>query len=263
LRCCSVISAYCITCLHHQSLIGSAARGCLRLEQACVPLALPATRWASSETKEGGSIVADRPQPVAPSTGFRRDTAIDDSPNGLRQTQLAVDRAKVGDQEALRLLYVSYSNNIYGYVRSIVRDDYEAEDITQHVFAKLMTHLDRYNERGAPFFAWLIRLAHNVAIDHLRANRLTPVETLIDPAVRCETDLDRAPSVKQALSALPRNQREVIVLRHIIGLSPRETADRMGRTESSIHGLHHRARRALRRELMQLGSAPVTRPTAG
>jgi RNA polymerase sigma-70 factor (ECF subfamily) len=204
--------------------------------------------------------VAETPLAPAPSVGFRRSTAIDDSPRGLRQIQLTVDRAKRGDQEALRLLYVSYCNNVYGYVRSIVRDDYEAEDITQHVFAKLITHLGRYNERGVPFFAWLIRLAHNVAIDHMRAHRLTPVETVIHPDVRCDTDLDRAPSVKQALSALPSEQREVIVLRHVIGLSPREVAERMGRTESSIHGLHHRGRRALRRELVQHDSAPVTHP---
>ena len=65
-------------------------------------------------------------------------------------TRLAVARAKEGDQEALRFLYVSYSHNIYGYVRSIVRDDHEAEDITQHVFAKLMTRIGRYDDRGDP-----------------------------------------------------------------------------------------------------------------
>lgn len=68
-----------------------------------------------------------------------------------------------------------FSHSIYGYVRSIVRDDHEAEDVTQHVFTKLMTTLDKYTDRGVPFIAWLLRLARNVAIDHLRANRMTPV----------------------------------------------------------------------------------------
>ncbi len=45
--------------------------------------------------------------------------------------------------------------------------------MTQHVFAKLMSSLNKYDERGVPFFAWLLRLARNVAIDHLRANRFT------------------------------------------------------------------------------------------
>ena len=50
------------------------------------------------------------------------------------------------------------------------------------------------------------------------------------------------------------------MLRHVVGLTPGEIADRMGRTEGSIHGLHHRGRRALQRELIQLESTPSTRP---
>src|SRR5437763_11031944 len=112
--------------------------------------------------------------------GITSRTTLDESPETLSRTRLAVARAKEGDQEALRFLYVSYAHNIYGYVRSIVRDDHEAEDITQHVFAKLMTRIGRYDDRGVPFFAWLLRLARNVAIDHLRGNRMTPTETVLD-----------------------------------------------------------------------------------
>jgi RNA polymerase sigma-70 factor (ECF subfamily) len=176
-----------------------------------------------------------------------------------QKTALAVARAKEGDREALRFLYVTYSPNIYGYVRSIVRDDHEAEDVTQHVFAKLMTALTKYDDRGVPFFAWLLRLARNVAIDHLRANRHTLTETVIDPASPSGIDLDRGETVRAALAALPDEQREVVVLRHIVGLTPAEIADRMGRSESSIHGLHHRGRRTLQRELRLLDSTPSTR----
>jgi RNA polymerase sigma-70 factor (ECF subfamily) len=196
---------------------------------------------------------------TAAATGFHSTAAVDESPERLAQTRLAVARAKEGDRDALQFLYVRYSNNIYGYVRSIVRDDHEAEDVTQHVFAKLMTSLVKYDDRGVPFFAWLLRLARNVAIDHLRANRLTPTETVLSPEESGETDLDRAQLVKDALATLPEDQREVVILRHVIGLSPGEIADRMGRSESSIHGLHHRGRRALQRELAGLDSTPCTR----
>ena len=172
---------------------------------------------------------------------------------------MAVARAKEGDHEAIRFLYVSYSHNIYGYVRSIVHDDYEAEDVTQHVFAKLMTTLVKYDDRGVPFFAWLLRLARNVAIDHLRANRPTPTETVFDPDASSGQDLDRSHTVLSALESLPNEQREVVILRHVFGLSPGEIADRMGRSEGSIHGLHHRGRRALQRELERLDSTPLTR----
>ena len=194
-------------------------------------------------------------------TGFHSTAAVDESPERLAQTRLAVARAKEGDRDALQFLYVRYSNNIYGYVRSIVRDDHEAEDVTQHVFAKLMTTLVKYDDRGVPFFAWLLRLARNVAIDHLRANRLTPTEEVIDPDASSNStaDLDRADTVRAALATLPDEQRQVVILRHVVGLSPGEIADRMGRTESSIHGLHHRGRRALQRELARLDYTPCTR----
>jgi RNA polymerase sigma-70 factor, ECF subfamily len=200
---------------------------------------------------------------VAPATVFHSTSAVDESPERLAQTRLAVARAKEGDRDALQFLYVRYSNNIYGYVRSIVRDDHEAEDITQHVFAKLMTTLVKYDDRGVPFFAWLLRLARNVAIDHLRANRLTPMENVIDPEASSNaTDLDRGDTVRAALATLPDEQRQVVVLRHVIGLTPGEIADRMGRSESSIHGLHHRGRRALQRELARLDYTPCTRDAA-
>jgi RNA polymerase sigma-70 factor (ECF subfamily) len=193
------------------------------------------------------------------SIGFRPRATLDERPETLRQVRLAVARAKEGDQDAVRFLYVSYSNNIYGYVRSIVHDDHEAEDVTQHVFAKLMTTIVKYDDRGIPFFAWLLRMARNVAIDHLRANRLTPTETVVDPDLSCGADLDRPHTVLAALDSLSEEQRKVVILRHVVGLSPGEIADRMDRTESSIHGLHHRGRRALQQELERLDSAPVTR----
>ena len=191
--------------------------------------------------------------------GFRSRPTPDESLEAREKTRLAVARAKEGDQEALRFLYVSYSHNVYGYVRSIVRDEHEAEDVTQHVFAKLMTSLVKYDDRGVPFFAWLLRMARNVAIDHLRANRLTPTENVLDPDSSSGIDLDHGETVRTALATLPDEQRQVVVLRHVVGLTPGEIADRMGRSESSVHGLHHRGRRALQKELVSLGSTPCTR----
>jgi RNA polymerase sigma-70 factor (ECF subfamily) len=191
--------------------------------------------------------------------GFTGRTTLNTSPETLSKTNLAVARAKEGDQDALRFLYVSYSRNIYGYVRSIVRDDHEAEDVTQHVFAKLMTTLGKYDDRGVPFVAWLLRLARNVAVDHLRGNRMTPTETVLDADASSGVEFDDGDAVWDALASLPEEQRVVVVLRHVVGLTPGEIADRLGRTEGSIHGLHHRGRRALQRELTLTGSTPCTR----
>jgi RNA polymerase sigma-70 factor, ECF subfamily len=191
--------------------------------------------------------------------GFYARTTQDESAGGARAVSLAVARAKDGDTEAIRYLYVRFSHNIYGYVRSIVRDDHDAEDVTQHVFAKLMTVLHKYDERGVPFFAWLLRLAHNAAIDHLRGRRATPAEEVFGADVRDDEDaMDRSQDLRDALKTLPDEQRNVVVLRHVVGLTPGEIASAMGRSESSIHGLHHRGRRALQSELTRRDAAPST-----
>ncbi len=191
--------------------------------------------------------------------GLRSRTTLDESPEAVRQVRLAIARAKEGDRDALRLLYIRYSGNVYGYVRSIVCDDKEAEDLTQHVFMKLITVIVKYDDHGVPFSGWLLRLSRNVALDYLRRRRATPTEEVygadshIDEAGR-----DRARSLHEALATLPDEQRNVLIMRHVVGLSPPEIAEQMGRSESSIHGLHHRGRRALQEELQRLGSAPST-----
>jgi RNA polymerase sigma-70 factor (ECF subfamily) len=202
---------------------------------------------------------ADELDTTRPAGGFRPKVSLDESREADSVVARAVARAKEGDEEAVRFLYLRYVDNVYGYVRSIVRDEHEAEDITQHVFAKLMTVIVKYNQRGVPFFAWLLRLAHNAAIDHLRSRRATPSDEIFGVDARADdASIDRAHCVHEALAALPEEQRAVVVLRHVVGLSPREIATRMGRTESSVHGLHHRGRRTLRLELASRDSAPST-----
>ena len=172
----------------------------------------------------------------------------------------AVARAKSGDDDAIRFLYLRYKDNVYGYVLSILRDAHEAEDVTQTVFMKLISAIHRYEPREVPFTAWILKVARNVALDSLRQRRPVPYEEVIESS-RAADDLshDRRWGLEQALETLTEEHREVVVLRHLVGLSPGEIADRMGRTESSIHGLHHRARLALRRELIRGECAPTTR----
>lgn len=193
-------------------------------------------------------------------TGLRPVAQLKDSDEALAETRMAVARAKEGDRDAIRFLYIRYSGNVYGYVRSIVRDDHDAEDVTQHVFAKLILVIHKYDERGVPFFAWLLRLARNAAIDQLRANqRSTPVEAVFDPDTATSQNFETPLVMREAFAALPQDQREVMVLRHVVGLSPTEIADQLGRTAASVHGLQHRGRRTLQRELALMGKSPSTR----
>jgi RNA polymerase sigma-70 factor, ECF subfamily len=192
--------------------------------------------------------------------GLRARTTLDDSPEARREVRLAIARAKEGDRDAIRLLYIRYSGNVYGYLRSIVRDEREAEDLTQHVFLKLMTAIRKYQDQGVPFSGWLLRLARNVALDHLRRRRPTPTEEVFDAGSHSDDEdaREHARDLHAALDSLPDEQRQVMIMRHIVGLSPPEIAERMGRSESSVHGLQHRGRRALQLELSRLGSAPAT-----
>jgi RNA polymerase sigma-70 factor (ECF subfamily) len=184
---------------------------------------------------------------------FRRRRRIESTPEGEELVLQAVMLAKEGDEDALRYLYLRFADNVYGYVCSIVRDEHEAEDVTQQIFAKLLTALDRYEPRRVPFSAWILRVAHNASIDHLRTRRPVPVEE-VHAVDRPEdvTGRERFADLRLALDQLPPEQRDVLVLRFLVGLTPGEIAERMGRTEDAVHGLQHRGRRRLRTEMARL-----------
>jgi RNA polymerase sigma-70 factor (ECF subfamily) len=191
--------------------------------------------------------------------GFSARTTLDESAEGARAVSLAVARAKDGDGEAIRYLYVRFSHNIYGYVRSIVRDDHDAEDVTQQVFAKIMVAIGKYEQRSMPFSAWVLRVAHNAAIDHVRAWRTVPREEVRESTVPAdERGTECRKNLCDALGELTHEQREVLVLRHVLGLAPAEIALRLGKSEDSIHALHYRGRGTARRSLVEMRGAPMS-----
>jgi RNA polymerase sigma-70 factor (ECF subfamily) len=235
-----------------------------RMTHERVPGAAPAS-FAKEVVKGGSSMSAESYLSRAERSGagvlsgrFRRSTRLDEG-DSARLVARAISRAKRGDRDALRFLYIHYADNVYGYVASIVRDEHEAEDITQQVFAKLMTVVGKYEQREVPFTSWLLRLAHNAAIDHLRRRVATPFDD-VRVADECAggAELEGRHTFGAALAALPEDQRKVVMLRHLVGLTPGEIAERLGRSENSIHGLHHRGRRALQQELRRLECGPVT-----
>jgi len=170
----------------------------------------------------------------------------------------AVTRAKAGDMSAIHFLYVRFADDVCGYVNSIVHDSHEAEDITQNVFTKLMKAIHKYEPREVPFAAWILRVARNAALDNLRSRRQIPFEEVrTDDDGHEQVGFERSQCLRDALWRLPQEQREVLVLRHLAGLSPSEIASRLGKSEGSVHGLHHRGRGALRLALDEMDAAPV------
>jgi RNA polymerase sigma-70 factor (ECF subfamily) len=172
----------------------------------------------------------------------------------------AVVRAQNGEMEALGFLYARYADDVNRYVRSILADAHDADDVTQQVFAKLITSIGKYEPREVPFLAWVLRVSRNLALDHIRARRCVPVEEVrVESSAGPAAGATHLRELREALAQLPADQREVLVMRHLGGLSPGEIATRTGRTEGSVHGLHHRGRRALQVELRSRGVGPATR----
>jgi RNA polymerase sigma-70 factor (ECF subfamily) len=170
-----------------------------------------------------------------------------------------VQRAKASDHDAMRELYLRFAPHVHDYVGRIVVNPDDADDVTQQIFAKLLTELWRYEPGEAPFRAWILRVSHNAAIDHVRRTRAFPCEevrTIQEHAD--EPPLERRASLREALASLTTGQRDVLVLRHIVGLTPDEIATRLGRSVRSVHCLHQRGRAAACMALGALGSAPAT-----
>src|SRR6478735_996776 len=82
-----------------------------------------------------------------------------------------VARAQKGEREALEELYLIHFDRIYGYLHVTVGNRHDAEDITTQTFLKMIESIGKFRWQSAPFSAWLLRIAHNLAIDHFRAGR--------------------------------------------------------------------------------------------
>ena len=192
-----------------------------------------------------------------------RFTEASSGTGNTRLVQAAIERAQAGDSEGLHFLYVRYAPDVQRFVNSLVKDHHEAEDITQNIFAKLMKAINKYEPREVPFAAWIMRVARNAALDHLRARRSIPTEEVrLADTGQTQVGIDRGRDLRVALEQLPEDQREVLILRHIAGLSPVEIAATLKKSESSVHGLHHRGRRSLQTKLSELGASPVVASSA-
>lgn len=175
----------------------------------------------------------------------------------------AIAGARNGDRAAAEYCYIRFAGIVRRYVESIVHEPHDAEDITHNVFIKMFGCLERYDERIAPFSAWLLRIARNAAIDHLRQSRALPSDELAARrAAVTRRDPDASATLRDAFETLPDQQRLVLFLRHVLGLSPDEIADELGRTQASVNGLQHRGRGALKAALRRAHMTPATLSSA-
>lgn len=169
-----------------------------------------------------------------------------------------VQRARQGDQEAFAQLYEAHFDKIFRYVVLKIRNQAEAEDMTQQVFVKAYESIGSYQSQGVPFTAWLFRIAHNQMVDYVRKqSRKSTVPLDESLPIADETDLEHDVETKiemekvvLATKQLTKAQREVISLRFAGGLSITEAAKTMRKSEGAIKALQHSAILSLRKTLL-------------
>jgi RNA polymerase sigma-70 factor (ECF subfamily) len=168
--------------------------------------------------------------------------------------EAVVAAAVAGDRGALRQVLETVRPIVARYCRARLgpaeRGGVSADDVAQEVCLAVMTALPRYRDQGRPFLAFVYGIAaHKVADAHRAAARdlSHPVESIpesfsaaADPeqvAIEAESEA----RMNQLLAELPAKQREIVILRVVVGLSADETADALGSTSGAVRVAQHRA----------------------
>jgi RNA polymerase sigma-70 factor (ECF subfamily) len=174
-----------------------------------------------------------------------------------RETEL-IKRAQNGDRAAVGALYDWHHTPIFRFVWSRIGSQQLAEDLTGEVFTKMVSHLSDYQIGSTPFRAWLYRIARNLITDEYRKQNgktavpLQDAETMISvnpsPTALAEQSMTLE-KVQKALTTIDPNQREVVELRFLAGLSLQEVADTLGYSVAAVKSHQHRGLKALRAAL--------------
>ena len=149
-------------------------------------------------------------------------------------------------------LYDMHFERIYAFVARRVRDRDKAEDVTSEVFHKALAHIRTYTWTGAPFAAWLYRIAANAVADHLK--RLGRETVNADPRPEASSGPEQEAVEEQArlfrlVEKLPGEQKRVVVGRFVEQKSIKEIAQQLGKSEGAVKQLQFRALEKLRSQM--------------
>jgi RNA polymerase sigma-70 factor (ECF subfamily) len=172
----------------------------------------------------------------------------------LVDVRTVMERAQDGDPQAFRELHDRYARPVRRFVASRVPDSL-ADDLTNETFLRAWRALHGFRWQDRDPLAWLLTIARNLIADHwsLLRNRLEVPSDDVTPTLHSSTPgaddvvLDRAEAagLRQAVAALPPAQRRCVELRFLAEMSVRETAIAMGRQDTAVRALQHRALRSL------------------
>ncbi len=191
------------------------------------------------------------------SPGYRQEPNPNE-PQDIRACQ-------AGDMDAFERLYQHYHRGLYGYMLSMLRSQQAAEDLCQDIFVKLFRQIGSYRFQS-PFNHWLFRLAKNLAIDHIRREKVRSTRSLDAEGSENHSLHERLPGkeatpaahalkaerglhVRKAVEALPESFREVVVMREWEDLAYEEIGERLGLSVGTVKSRLFRARTLLIKKL--------------
>jgi RNA polymerase sigma-70 factor (ECF subfamily) len=164
------------------------------------------------------------------------------------------------DPKAFGQLYELYVEKIYNYIYYRVGNHHDAEDLTAKVFYRALNHIPRYNHKGAPFAAWLYRIAHNLVAnwhrDHSRRKMVALENVMLsgdgrtNPHHAAERTNERE-LLLAAIQKLPSERQQLLTLKFIERMSNAEIGQVMGRSEGAIKSLYHRTLISLKKILAE------------
>src|SRR4051812_18096082 len=168
-----------------------------------------------------------------------------------------VERAQKGDRGALEELYLIHFDRIYSYLHMSVGNRHDAEDLTTQTFLKMLEAIGRFRWRSAPFSAWLFRIAHNLAMDHFRANRRwQPEEEVPEPEGTEESSAEEEAlqsigrrSMLELIENLSHEQQQVLMLKFVFNFSNGEAGTILEKSEGAVKSLQHRALASLQKQI--------------
>ncbi|MBN1201857.1 MAG: sigma-70 family RNA polymerase sigma factor [Anaerolineae bacterium] len=161
---------------------------------------------------------------------------------------LLIKRARQGERDAIAALYRRHVQAIYRYVRYRVPEDAAADDLTAEVFLRMVEGLPRFQLNGAPFEAWLYRIASARVADHYRQRSRHPQQALSDtqadrsvsPEGVLQTTEEEA-ELRTALQQLSAEHQDILLLRFVERKSHAEVAEILGKSVTAIKSAQHRA----------------------
>ena len=165
-----------------------------------------------------------------------------------------VRRAQDGDAEGFGLLYDRYVDVVFRFLLHRVGDRATAEDFTSETFVRALRRIDSLSFQGRDVGAWLVTIARNIVLDHVKSSRVRLEVSTADMRDADQATTGPEDAVLQSMAhgqllagvqQLSADQRECVTLRFLQGLSVAETAAAMGKKDGAVKALQHRAVRRL------------------